>query len=176
MINMQKEGTKKDICSFSQSKLQRLIANHIDKFIWGCIFFIMVFAILRVFRVGFLSTYAIIILILLLILPYVFTKLQRKFAYKIIINFDSQVLQLFMHRSGEAITADFNEIENIRVNGYIIFVLKNKKVFYNDLQNIELFNCLNRIKQIYWGALCSVFGPNKSVREKVGGHILNIKY
>lgn len=166
---MEKEGPKKDICSFSQSKLQRLIANHIDKFIWGCVFIIMVFAIVRVVRVGFLNTYAIIILILLLILPYVFVKLQQKFAYKIIVNFDSGVLQLFMHRSGEVITADFNEIENIRVNGYIIFVLKNKKVFYNDLQNIELFKCLTRIKQIYWGALCSLFGPNKSIRDKVNG-------
>jgi hypothetical protein len=168
VINTQEEEAKKDICSFSQSKLQRLIANQMDKFVWACIFFIAVFAILRFVRVGFLSTYAIIILILLFILPYVFAKLQQKFAYKIIINFDSRALHLYMHRSGAVITADFDEIENIRINGYIIFVLKNKKVFYNDLQNIELFKCLSRIKHIYWGPLCSVFGPNKNVRGEIG--------
>ena len=153
---------RRGIYSFSQSSLQRFIANHLDKFIWGCIFFIFTFTILKI---GYLSTYAIIILVFLCIIPYIFGKIQQKFAYKVIVDFESGRLGLHMHRSAAVVTANFDDIQNIRVNGYIIFVLKERKVFYNDLQNRDLFNCLNKIMQIQWGPLCAAWGPSKNVRD-----------
>ena len=153
---------RRGIYSFSQSNLQRFVANHLDKFILGCIFFIFTFTILKI---GYLSTYAIIILVFLCIIPYIFGKIQQKFAYKVIVDFESRRLRLHMHRSAAVVTANFDDIQNIRVNGYIIFVLKERKVFYNDLQNRDLFNCLTKIMQIQWGPLCAVWGPSKNVRD-----------
>lgn len=155
-----------EVYSFSQSSLQRFIANHLDKFVWVCIFFAIAFTIVRV---GYLSPYGIIISIFLCIIPYLYGKIQQKFAYRIIVDFDSRKVRLHMHRSEAIIIADFDDIKGIRVNGYIIFVLKEKKVFYNDLRNNRLLNCLNKIMKIDWGPLCTLWGPSKNVRDALAG-------
>jgi len=150
--------------SFSQSDLKRFIANYLDKFAWICIFFLITFTIAKV---GYLSAYGVIILISLYIISFLYGKIQQKFAYKIVANFDSRKVRLHMYRSDAIITADFDEIRSIRINGYIIFVLKERKVFYNDLGNHELFNCLNKIMKIQWGFLCALLGPSKNVRNAI---------
>ena len=164
MIN---ENVGGETCSFSQSGLKRFIANYLDKFVWVCIFFVIAFTIAKV---GYLSAYGVIILIFLFIIPYLYGKIQQKFAYKIVVDFESRKLRLNMHRSDAVITADFDDIRSIRVNGYIIFVLKERKVFYNDLQNYELFNCLNKIMKIHWGSLCVLWGPSRNVRKALSEH------
>lgn len=162
MRNMIKENFGGETYSFSQSNLQRFIANHLDKFIWVCVFFVIAFTIAKV---GYLSPYGIIISLFLCVIPYLYGKIQQKFAYKIIADFESRKIRLHMHRNDAVITADFDDIKSIRVNGYIIFVLKERKVFYNDLQNNELFNCLNKVMKIHWGSLCALWGPSKNVRD-----------
>ena len=162
MRNMIKENVGGETYSFSQSNLQRFIANHLDKFIWVCVFFVIAFTIAKV---GYLSPYGIIISLFLCVIPYLYGKIQQKFAYKIIADFESRKIRSHMHRNDAVITADFDDIKSIRVNGYIIFVLKERKVFYNDLQNNELFNCLNKVMKIHWGSLCALWGPSKNVRD-----------
>jgi hypothetical protein len=152
--------------SFSQSNLQRFIANYLDKFAWVCIFFAVAFGIARVKS---LSAYGITIAILLCMIPYLYARIQKKFAYKIVVDFHSRKVRLHMHRSDAVIIAHFDDIKSILVNGYIIFVLKNKRVFYNDLQNNELLDCLNRIMKIHWGFLCAIWGPRKDVRNALRG-------
>jgi hypothetical protein len=164
--NMIKEKVAGQTYSFSQSNLQRFIANYLDRFAWVCIFFVIAFAIARVRS---LSAYGIIISILLCIIPYLYAKIQKKFAYKIVVDFESRKVRLHMHRSDAVITADFDDIKSIRVNGYIIFVLEDRRVFYNDLQNNELFDCLNRIMEIHWGFLCAIWGPRRNVRNALSG-------
>ena len=61
-----------------------------------------------------------------------------------------------MHRNESIIAADFEDIKSIRVHGYIIFALKERKVFYNDLQDNYFFNCLNKTKKIVWGPLWGI--------------------
>ena len=159
---MVEEKLSKEICSFSQSNLQRFIANHLDKFAWACIVFIIAFTIIRV---GHFSIYGIILLVFLCFIPILYARIHQKFAYEIIMDFKSRKVTLHMYRSEAIITTIFDDIKSIRVNGYIIFVLKERKVFYSDLQKSELFSCLNKIMQIDWGPLCALWGPSKGVRE-----------
>ena len=161
MIN-EKVGGKTHL--FSHSNLQRFIANYLDKFAWVCIFIVIAVTILKV---GYLSSYGIIILIFLCIIPYLYGKILQKFAYKIVVDFDSREVRLYMYRSDAIITANFDDIRSIRVNGYIIFVFKERKVFYNDLQNNELLKYLNKITKIHWGSLCALWGPNKNIRDEL---------
>jgi len=153
-----------EIYSFSQSKAQRFIANHLDKFAWACIFIAITLAVVSQ---GYLSPYGIIVSILLCAIPYFYRRVQRNFAYKINLDFESHKVQLYIYKSEAIITVDFGDIKGIRVNGYIIFVLEDKKIFYNDLQNNELLSCLNKIKRIEWGPLCRLWGPSKNVREEI---------
>lgn len=161
---MTNENVSGETCSFSQSDLKRFIANYLDKFAWVCIFFIMAFTIAKV---GYLSSYGIIILIFLFFITYLYGKIQQKFAYKIIVDFESNKVRLHMHRSNKVVESDFDDIKSIGVNGYVIFALKDRKVFYNDLQNYELFNCLNEITKIHWGSLCALWGPSRDVRNSI---------
>ncbi len=152
------------IFSFSQSSAKRFIANYLDKIFWICILFLFAFTILKV---GYLSIYGIFILLLLGTISFLFGKFQKKFAYKIVIDFNSSKVILHMHRDEAIISVDFDNIKSILVNGYIILTFKDRKVFYNDLQNICLLKCLNKITKIDWGFLCSIWGPNKNIIESL---------
>ena len=94
-------------------------------------------------------------------------KLLKRNAYKIIIDFGSRQIQLYMNRSGDIITSDFEEIKKIIINFHITFLLGERKILYNDLQNRELLSCLNKIRKIQWGSLSALFVPNKELRNSL---------
>lgn len=160
-----------NIYTFSISKIVRFIINHLWKvFIVGAILILLV-GILNIVRsetliLSRLTPYIYVVTFLSLIV-FIFERIFRKFAQKIIIDFDTHKLQLHMNRSNEIIKVDFDDIKELRVNGYIIFIFKEKKVFFNDLQNKELFSSLNKIKRIHWGVLCSIWGPSKDMRDMI---------
>ena len=62
---------------------------------------------------------------------------------------------------------DSSGISSIRVNGYIIFKFYDRKIYYNDLKNNELFECINKIRKIEWGGMCTIWGPNEAFRNKL---------
>ena len=93
----------------------------------------------------------------------------KKTACKIIIDFGSRQIKLYMNRSGDIVTSDFEDIKEIVINFNITFFLAQRKVLYNDLQNRELLTCLNRIKRIQWGFLSALFVPNKDLRNSLKG-------
>lgn len=161
---MLNEDAGREAILFSQSDIKIFIANYLDKFMWICIF---ILATLTIAKVGYLSVYGTIILIFLFVISFLYGKVQKKFAYKIVANFYSSELRLYMYRTDNVISVGFDEIKSIRVNGYIIFNLKEGKVFYNDLQNYKLLSCLNKINKIQWGFLCKCFGPNRNVRTAI---------
>ena len=150
-------------CTFSQSRLQRFLANNIEKLV--LIFMLLIIFVFIISKENLNPKGLIQILLFLSILIYTFVKVQRKFAYKIVVDFESRKVRLHMHRSDAVITADFDDIKKILVNGYIVFFLKERKVFYNDLRDNELFNCLNRIMKVQWGSLCALLGPSQNVRD-----------
>lgn len=156
------------IYSFSQSKSKRFIANYLDKIVWVCILFLAAFTIVKI---GYLSLYGAIILFFLCTIAILFSKMQQKFAYKIIVDFNSRKVRFHMHRSDIIITAGFDDINSIKINGYIILALKEKKIFYNDLKNSNLLNFLNKIRKIKWGFLCYLWGPYKNVRDSISGNV-----
>jgi len=166
--HMENNDSRVGIYSFSQSSSKRFLANYLDKIVWVCILFLIAFTILKV---GYWSLYGTIILFFLCTIPILFSKIQKKFAHKIIVNFNSRKIRLHMNRSKNIVTATFDDIKNIHVNGYIIIVLKERKVFYNDLKNSNLFNCLNKIRKIEWGALCGLWGPDKNVRDELSKNL-----
>jgi hypothetical protein len=155
---------REGIYSFSQTAAQRFISKYLDKIVWILILFLATYTVLIVGRISF---YGIISLLFLCTLPYFFGKIQKKFAHQIILDFNQNSALLYMNRSNEIIKFDFEDLENIRLNGYIIFVLKEKKVFYAESQNKELLKCLNKIKAIKWGFLCSLLGPDKNIRDEI---------
>ena len=164
-----KTGDRREgIYSFSQPSAQRFISNYLDKIVWVLIFSLVAYTVLTI---GSLSLYGIISLLFLCTLPYLFGKIQKKFAHHIILDFNENSAQLHMNRSNEIIEFDFDDVKNIRLNGYIIFVLKEKKVFYAESQNKKLLKCLNKIKAIEWGILCSLFGPKKHIRDEILGKL-----
>lgn len=89
----------------------------------------------------------------------------KQMAYQIDINFKLQKVDLKIYNKQEIIK--FDEIDKIRVNGYIIFVLENKRKLICNIQNVNLIRCLNKIKKIEWGKLCFLFGPNKKTRSSI---------
>jgi len=166
-MNLPETDKREPPCVFSLSPTQILIANHLDKIVWCGIAFIIIFVVMKI---GHFSLYGLLSLIFLCSVPLLFAKLQKKFAYRIVIYFTSRLIQFNMLRTYEIISAGFNDIKDLSVNGCIIVDLESKKILYNDLQNKELLSCLNRIKEIRWGTLCTIWGPDKTVRDYIKGN------
>ncbi|MCB2184536.1 MAG: hypothetical protein KQH63_21140 [Desulfobulbaceae bacterium] len=81
-----------------------------------------------------------------LLLPIPVGYLLSKFANKVVVDFEEEILVLHMNRTGQIVRVGFNEIENISTTGYIVFKLKEKKILYNNAGNADLIACLNKIK------------------------------
>jgi len=163
---MLKESCKGRTYTFSQPKLYQFVVKHGGKTCLALLSFMLIIAIIDNKGAGHL-TRSIHIFIFLVILIYLTGRFLRKFAYEIIVDFESCNIKLFMNRTGDIIIADFDTIKNIRVNGYIIFILADRKVLYSGAPNKEILNCLNRVKKIDWGFLCALLVPRKSLRNEL---------
>jgi Ca2+/Na+ antiporter len=149
--------------SFAHSAGYIFAIKHLGKFLVITIL-IIVFAAYK----GNLDILATICAILVLcLLYYCVDKLLKKIAYKINIDFTSGRLWFHMNRSEDIITNTFDDIKNIIVNFHISFVLEEKKILYNDLQNKELLKCINKIRKIHWGPLSVLFVTDKDLRESL---------
>jgi hypothetical protein len=163
---MSKETYEGKKYTFSQPKPYQFVVQHGGKICLALLLFMLILAIIESKGVGRL-TRSIHVIVFLAILFYLTGRLLTKFAYKIIVDFESCNINLFMNRTGDIIIADFDTIKNIRVNGYIIFILKERTVFYSGRPSEEILSCLNRIKKIDWGILCALLGPRKSLRDEL---------
>lgn len=158
---MIKEKELKETYSFAHSAGYIFGIKHLGKF-----FIITILIIVFSAYIGKLDLIVTIYSILLLCLTYYCVgKLLKKSAYKINIDFKTRQLQFHMNRTGDIITSTFDDIKNIIVNFQIAFFLDEKKILYNDLQNKELLNCLNKIRKIQWGPLSVLFVTDKDLRE-----------
>jgi hypothetical protein len=156
-----------NIYIFSQTKFQKFLARNLEKVILLLSILILITFVINKSNLNIKGL--IFSLFFLNIASLIYIKAQKKFAYKIIIDFKSKKIKLYLHRSGELITIDLDSIKKIRVNGYIIFNTKDKKVYYNDCSNIELLQILNKVKTIEWGKLCYIWGPSKKTRDSIDG-------
>ena len=160
---MIEENEFKGTYSFSHSSGYIFVIKHLGKFLILAILII----VLAAYK-GDLDILVTVCAILLLCLLYCCAeKLLKKSACKINIDFKSRQLRFHMNRSGDTIYSSFDDIKNIIINFHITFFLEEKKILYNDLQNKELLNCLNKIRKIHWGPLSFLFVTDKDLRESL---------
>ena len=164
---MLKESGERGTYTFSQQKLYQFVVKHGGKICLSLVLFMLIIAIIENKGAGHL-TRSIHVIIFLVILFYLTGRLLRKFAYKITVDLESHSIRFFMNRTEDIIIADFDAIRDISVNGYIIFVLDERKIFYSGKPSKEILICLNQIKKIHWGFLCILLGLSKDVRDALG--------
>ena len=156
---MVKEKELKETYSFAHSTGYIFAIKHLGKFLIITLLIIVFSA-----YTGKLDLIVTIYSILLLCLTYYCVeKLLKKSAYKINIDFKTRQLQFHMNRTEDRIYCKFGDIESIIINFHITFIFQGKKVLYNNLQNKELLNCLNKIKKIHWGPLSSLLVMDKDL-------------
>jgi hypothetical protein len=154
----------KEVYIFSQPKSYIFIVNNGGKISLGLLIAMISIALIKSNNMDsiFRSLQIIIFLCLLIYVTGIFLK---KFAYKIIVDFKSKNIKFFINRRKDFIEFSFDEIKNIRVNGYIIFTLNRKKILFSAAPSKDILSCLNRIKKIDWGFLGAVLGPSKELRD-----------
>jgi Ca2+/Na+ antiporter len=160
---MIKENELKGTYSFSHSAGYVFVIKHLGKFLILAILII----VLAAYKGNLDILVTICAILLLCLLYYCVEKLLKKSAYKINIDFKSRQLRFHMNRSEDIIYSTFDDIKNIIINFYITFLLEEKKILYNDLQNKELLNCLNKIRKLHCGPLSILFVTDKDLRESL---------
>ena len=158
---MIKEKELKETYSFAHSEGYIFAIKHLGKFLIITILIIIFSAYIGKLDI-IVTTYSILLLCLTY---YCVEKLLKKSAYKINIDFKTRQLQFHMNRTEDIINSTFDGVKNIVVNFHIAFFLDEKKILYNDLQNKELLNCLNKIRKIHCGPLSVLFVTDKDLRE-----------
>lgn len=161
---MVEESRGRGTYTFSQPKFYTFFVNHGGKICFILILFMFSVALIANKEIEFLYrlTQGVIFLSILI---YLAGRILRNFAHKILVDFESRKIEFHMNRSKHLIVSDFDDIRSIRVNGYIIFVLNERKVFYSGAPSKEILTCLNKIKKIRCGFLCALLGPNKNLRN-----------
>ena len=159
------ENRNQGVYTFSHTRGYIFMVDHLGKFLVTTILII----IIALYKGNLDRTVTICAIVFLCISYYLVETFLKKTACKIIIDFGSRQIKLYMNRSGDIVTRDFEDIKEIVINFNITFFLAQRKVLYNDLQNRELLTCLNRIKRIQWGFLSALFVPNKDLRNSLKG-------
>jgi hypothetical protein len=164
---MLKETDERATYTFAQPRPYQFFVNHGSKICLILLLLMFLIAMVKNKGAGYLGR-SIHIIIFISILIFLTGRLLRKFAYKITVDLKSHNIRFFMNRTENIIIADFDAIRDIRVNGYIIFALNDRKIFYSGKPSKEILTCLNQIKKIHWGFLCALLGPSKEVRNSLG--------
>lgn len=163
-------NTEKDSIDISKHKVEIIFGKYL---IAISIFFSLIVVLLAMLAMGGVSSIyyqgmSVIIICcgFLIVLAAIAKKHIKGFAYSMNISFLKQRI-IFRMFTDDLIEAKFEQINNIRVNGYIFFELGDKTIMYNDLTNRLLFETINEIKKIEWGKKCWIWGPPKEFRKKL---------
>lgn len=161
------DATKKAY-SYSQHNSFKLIANHGEK-----IFYLLVI-------IGILFSYedlkgqflvdVTILISGLFVLLFIVGKFVSKIVWRIDVDFNEEILSLELCRESSPIVIRFNEIDQIKVSGPIVFYVGNRKYYYSTNQYKEILKTLNNVKNITWGKMCNILGPEKSIRDMIDGN------
>lgn len=164
---MIKENDKDWVHTFSQPQSIIFVVKHGGKM---CLAFLLFMFSISLLNNGENWDFnrSVYVIIFFGVLIYLAGRFLKIFAYRILIDFKSQEIRFYMNRSEDVVTTNFDDVQRIQVNGYIIFVFAEGKVLYSGELSKEILSCLNKIVKIDWGFLCALFGPSKSLREKIG--------
>jgi hypothetical protein len=159
------KNAERPVYTFSQTRGYIFMVDHLGKFLVTTIIII----IIAMYKGNLDRTVTICAIVFLCTSYYLVANFLKKTACKIIIDFGSSQIKLYMNRTGDIVTSDFQDIKEILINFYITFFLAQREVHYNDLQNRELLTCLNRIRRIQWGPLSALLVPNRHLRNSFKG-------
>ena len=137
------------------SPLTRAITSYLEII---C-FIVMVVTTIYVFAKVGVNIELVFVLSIPFIIIFIFRKIIRFFSYKIVVDSSLNKITFFRYKEIDSISVDFNEISKIKVNGYLIIQFNNNSIFYNNLQDDQLFIHLNKIKRVELGPLCSIWKP-----------------
>lgn len=151
--------------SFSQPKSFKFIANHGEK-IFYALLFLGIFQTYQDLKDKFLLDVIILITMLFLLL-FIVGRFLKRVIWKFDLDFDRQEIFFYLCRTKKPIKINFSEIDYIKVNGPIIFFIKQKKFLYSTNQYTETLKILQKIKKIKWGRMCDILGPKKEIRDQV---------
>lgn len=154
---------------FSQARIEKFVYKYFHLFGWCAVVFIIITVFVR--REVAFNFYGTILIIFLSLIVFFYEWFIRKNAYKIIIDFKKQTILFCLYRAKKIVKIGFKDLQKIRVNGYVVFFLKDKKIIYKDLDNNGLFEYLDKIKKIEWGFLCFIWGPPKRIRDRLSERI-----
>jgi hypothetical protein len=74
----------------------------------------------------------------------------RKFARTISVDVNEGIIEFDMHRNAGVVRARVSDIKTIQIGFYILFVIDNKKIFYNEVVNKDLVRFLEMLKPVVW--------------------------
>ena len=160
---------KYDMINQEQSKLlwrsekfHRFVINNLYKLF--LLFFGFIGIIIMVDETIIIKNIASYILLIIAI-GIVIDRFHRKVVYEIEIYPEIKEISLKVYRSHENIKLRFDEIDQIRINGYASILFNQRKLFIGVKIDKELLDILSKIRQIKWGAFCFIFGPSKNLRS-----------
>ena len=141
-----KNSQEHDLCIISQPKLYIALTTHLGKILFLCFFVMFIVSIIDSNDFDSIKRISNVIIIFTGI-GCVVDQFLRKFAYKVIINFEKQTIQFYMCRTSEVKKYSFDSITAISNKVYIKFVFGNKKILYNGAKDNDLKKSLSKIKR-----------------------------
>ena len=142
------ENEERGICILSHSethseRAHMFLVRHLGKFGLAIILFLIILHAIDREALG--VNFMLFGLVFVVSLTYLAVKFHERFAHKLIFDFVSRNLKFYMYRSKDVIEANFEDIRTKIIPGHVIFIFKDRKIFYRRPENGELLHCLNRI-------------------------------
>jgi hypothetical protein len=151
--------------TFSQPNSFKLIVNHGEKFFYILVIIGVIFTF-EDLKGRFLVDVLFIIAISYLIL-FIFGKFLKKVAWRIDIDFSDKEFVFYLCRTNRIEKVKFDQVEEIKVSGPVLFLYNKKKIYYSTAQYLELLPQLNQIKKLKWGKMVDLLGPDKETRAQI---------
>lgn len=86
------------------------------------------------------------VFIICVILGLVFIFFLKRFAYKIVINFDEKIISFYMCRSSKEKTYNFDSIRKISIGKYVKFHFEKEKIFYNISDKKQFYGIIKKLE------------------------------
>ena len=126
-------------------KAHMFFVSHLGKFGLAIILFLIVLHAIDKEALG--LKFMLFGLVFVGLLTYLALKFHEKFAHKLVFDFGSRRLKFYMYRSEDVIEANFEDIRTKLILSHVIFILKDRRIFYRGSEDSELLDCLNRISR-----------------------------
>lgn len=98
--------------------------------------------------------------------------LFQNFLSEIVLDYKSRSIELKLCRSRKNVNLDFQEINDIRLNGYLVIVTEYRKYFYTHITP-ELLRSFSKVKKIRCGKISGLFSVSKKMLTDIEQELSN---